>query len=340
MLLEKFSLAFGPSGCEEEIRKVISEELSEYVSEWKKDALGNLIAVKGDKGPRVMLAAHMDECGLMISSFDRSGLLRFRKVGGLDDRVLVSKHVLIGPKRVPGVIGAKAIHLQLPDEKTKPIPLSGLYIDIGAASKEEAEKLVCLGDYAVFATGYGHLSDTVVKGKSFDDRAGCAVLAEILKESYDNLTVFGAFTVQEEIGLRGAGVAAYACEPDMAIVLEGTTCSDLPYSKEHDYCTNMGGGPAITIMDASVVSDRRMVAELLRLAEKHGITVQFKRSITGGSDAGRINQSRDGVPVVVISVPCRYIHSPVSMLDLNDFNATVRLVKLLLDSINEGVFKL
>ncbi len=340
MLLEKLSLAFGPSGCEDEVRDLISEELSQYVSHWKKDALGNLIAVKGDKGARVMLAAHMDECGLMISSFDRSGLLRFRKVGGLDDRVLVSKHVLIGPNRVPGVIGAKAIHLQLPDEKAKPIPLSGLYIDIGANSREEAEKLVALGDYAVFATSYGHLGENVVKGKSFDDRAGCAVLIEVLKETYDNITLFGAFTVQEEIGLRGAGVAAYSCEPDMAIVLEGTTCSDLPYSKEHDFCTTMGGGPAITVMDASVVSDRRMVAELLRLADQNGITVQFKRSITGGSDAGRINQSRDGVPVVVVSVPCRYIHSPVSMLDLRDLGATVRLVKLFLDSINGGVFKL
>lgn len=340
MLLEKLSLAFGPSGCEDEVRKVISEELSQHVSEWKKDPLGNLVAVKGNRGPKVMLAAHMDECGLMVSSFDRSGLIRFRKVGGLDDRVLVSKHVLIGPKRVPGVIGAKAIHLQQPDEKTKPIPLSGLYIDIGAGSKEEAEKLVSLGDYAVFATQYAHLSDNVVKGKSFDDRAGCAVLAEVLKETYENLTLFGAFTVQEEIGLRGAGVAAYACEPDMAVVLEGTTCSDLPYSKEHDYCTTMGGGPAITVMDASVVSDRRMVAELLRLADQHGITVQFKRSITGGSDAGRINQSRDGVPVVVVSVPCRYIHSPVSVLDLNDFHATVKLVKLFLESINGGVFTL
>lgn len=340
MLLKKLSEAFGPSGCEADVRAVLTEELAPHVNEWMKDALGNLIAVKpGSKGPKVMLAAHMDECGLMVSSIDRSGLLRFRKVGGLDDRVLVSKHVTIGPKRIAGVIGAKAIHLQRPEERSQIIPLSGLYIDIGAKSKEDAEKLVKLGDYAVFATEFAHLSDTVVKGKSFDDRAGCAVLAEVLKEQY-SMPIYGAFTVQEEIGLRGAGVAAYAIEPDLAIVLEGTTCSDLPGSKEHGYCTSMGGGPAITAMDASVVTDKRMVTELLRIAEEHNIPIQFKRSITGGSDAGRINQTKIGIPVVVVSVPCRYIHSPVSMMSLVDYENTVKLIKLFLASIDKGGFTL
>jgi len=336
MLLKKLSEAFGPSGCEGEVRNILLEELSPYVSEWRRDALGNLIAVKSHpKGPRVMLAAHMDECGLMVSSFDRSGLLRFRKVGGLDDRVLVSKHVVIGPKKIAGIIGAKAIHLQKVEERSQVIPLSGLYIDIGAKSKEDAEKLVKLGDYAVFATEFKTLSETVVIGKSFDNRAGCAILAEILKEDFA-LDLFGAFTVQEEIGLRGAGVAAYGIDPDLAIVLEGTTCNDLPPSKEHGYCTTLGGGPAITVMDASVICDRSMIAELIRLAKEHNIPIQFKRSITGGSDGGRINQTKDGVPVVVISVPCRYIHSPVSMLSLPDFNHTLQLVRLFLKSIAEG----
>lgn len=336
MLLKRLSEAFGPSGCEGEVREILTQELTSCVPNWQRDALGNLIAVKpGTRGPKVMLAAHMDECGLMVSSLDKSGLLRFRKVGGLDDRVLVSKHVVVGSKRVAGVIGAKAIHLQKPEERSQVIPLSGLYIDIGAKSKEEAEKLVKLGDYAVFATEYGHLSDVVVKGKSFDDRAGCAVLAEVLREDYA-FTLYGAFTVQEEIGLRGAGVAAYALEPDLAVVLEGTTCNDLPGSEEHGYCTSLGGGPAITVMDASVVCDRRMIAQLQRLAQENDIPVQFKRSITGGSDAGRINQTKGGISVVVVSVPCRYIHSPVSMLSLKDFEATVKLVKLFLRSIEGG----
>ena len=339
MLLMKLSQAFGPAGLEGEVRDVLREELDSHIKDWLKDPLGNLIAVKPGAGPKVMIAAHMDECGLMISSIDRSGLLKFRKVGGLDDRVLVSKHVVIGPKRLPGVIGAKAIHLQQPEERTKPIPLSGLYIDIGAKSKEEAERMVSLGDYAVFATRFEHLSPTVVKGKSFDNRAGCTVLAEILKENY-SMPVYGAFTVQEEIGLRGAGVAAYAVDPDMAIVLEGTTCNDLPGSKEHGYCTAMGDGPAITVMDASVVCDKRMIKELLRLAQAHDIPVQFKRSITGGSDAGRISVTKEGIPTVVISVPCRYIHSPVSLLSLTDLENTIKLVKLFLESVDTGGFTL
>lgn len=336
MLLRRLSEAFGPSGYEQEVRQVLQTELAEHVSSWQRDALGNLIALKpASDGPKVMLAAHMDECGLLVNHVDASGLLQFQKVGGLDDRVLVSKTVVIGDKRIPGVIGAKAIHLQRPEERSQVIPFRSLYIDIGANSKEEALSMVNIGDYAVFATKFAEFGTGMVKGKAFDDRAGCTVLAEVLKEDYQ-MPVFGAFTVQEEIGLRGAGVAAYRVEPDMAIVLEGTTCSDTPGSEEHGYCTNLGGGPAISIMDASVISNKAMVAELIRLADAHQIPYQFKRSVTGGSDAGRINQTRAGIPVVIVSVPCRYIHSPVSALRLSDLEHTVQLVKLFLRSIEGG----
>lgn len=336
MLLKRLSEAFGPSGYEQEVRQVLQAELADQVCEWQRDALGNLIALKpAASGPKVMLAAHMDECGLLINHVDSSGLLQFQKVGGLDDRVLVSKTVVIGSKRVPGVIGAKAIHLQRPEERTQVIPYRSLYVDIGATSKEEALSMVSIGDYAVFATKFAEFGTGMAKGKAFDDRAGCTVLAEVLKEEYQ-MPVVGAFTVQEEIGLRGAGVAAYRVEPDLAIVLEGTTCSDTPGSEEHGYCTNIGGGPAISIMDASVISNKAMVAELIRLAEEHQIPYQFKRSVTGGSDAGRINQTKAGIPVVVVSVPCRYIHSPVSALKLSDLDHTIQLVKLFLRSIEGG----
>lgn len=336
MLLKQLSEAFGPSGYEQDVRRVLQADLAAHVSEWKRDALGNLIAVKpGTAGPKLMLAAHMDEVGLLINHVDGSGLLQFQKVGGIDDRVLVSKTVLVGEKRVPGIIGAKAIHLQRPEERTQVIPHRSLYVDIGAKSKEEALGMVSIGDYAVFATKFAPFGDGLVKGKALDDRVGCTVLAEVLKEQYQ-MPIHGAFTVQEEIGLRGAGVAAYGVDPDLAVVLEGTTCSDTPGSEEHGYCTQLGGGPAISIMDASVVTNKRMVAELIRLAEKHQIPYQFKRSVTGGSDAGRINQTRVGIPVVVISVPCRYIHSPVSALKLSDLEHTTQLVKLFLRSIEGG----
>lgn len=336
MLLKKLSEAFGPSGCEQEVRTILQEELKDYISEWQRDALGNLIACKpAATGPRVMVAAHMDEVGLMISSVDSAGLLHFHKVGGIDDRVLVSKPVLVGKERVRGVIGAKAIHLQRPEERTQVIPHRSLFIDIGAKSKEEALEKVKIGDYVIFATQYGELGAGMAKGKAFDDRAGCAILAELLKEDY-SFPLYGAFTVQEEVGLRGAGVAAYAIEPDLAIVLEGTTCNDVSGIEEHEYSTVVGGGPAITFMDTSAVGNKAMIQELVRLAEANGIPYQFKGTVTGGNDAGRINISRAGVPVVAVSIPCRYIHSPVSLLSLADVEHSKALVKLFLRSIEGG----
>ena len=336
MLLKKLSEAFGPSGCEQEVRTILREELKDHISEWQRDALGNLIACKpAAAGPRVMVAAHMDEVGLMISSVDSAGLLHFHKVGGIDDRVLVSKPVLVGKERVRGVIGAKAIHLQRPEERTQVIPHRSLFIDIGAKSKEEALEKVKIGDYVIFATQYGELGASMAKGKAFDDRAGCAILAELLKEDY-SFPLYGAFTVQEEVGLRGAGVAAYAIEPDLAIVLEGTTCNDVSGIEEHEYSTVIGGGPAITFMDTSAVGNKAMIRELVRLAEANGIPYQFKGTVTGGNDAGRINISRAGVPVVAVSIPCRYIHSPVSLLSLADVEHSKALVKLFLRSIEGG----
>lgn len=336
MLLKKLSEAFGPSGFEQEVRTILQEELKDHISEWQRDALGNLIACKpAADGPRVMVAAHMDEVGLMISHVDSAGLLHFHKVGGIDDRVLVSKPVLVGKERVPGVIGAKAIHLQRPEERTQVIPHRSLFIDIGAKSKEEALEKIKIGDYVIFATEYGEFGAGLAKGKAFDDRAGCVVLAELLKEDY-NFPLFGAFTVQEEVGLRGAGVAAYAIEPDLAIVLEGTTCNDVSGIDEHEYSTVVGKGPSITLMDTSSIGNKAMIQELVRLAEANNIPYQFKGTVTGGNDAGRINISRAGVPVVAISIPCRYIHSPVSVLSLADLGHAVALVKLFLRSIEGG----
>lgn len=336
MLLKRLSEAFGPSGYEQEVRTILQEELTDHVSEWQRDALGNLIAVKpAADGPRVMVAAHMDEVGLMISHVDEAGLLHFHKVGGIDDRVLVSKPVLVGKERIPGVIGAKAIHLQRPEERTQVLPHRSLFIDIGAKNKDEALAKIKIGDYVIFDTKYGEFGVGLAKGKAFDDRAGCVVLTEILKDNY-SFPLYGAFTVQEELGLRGAGVAAYAIEPDLAIVLEGTTCNDVSGIDEHEYSTVLGGGPSITFMDGTSIGNKAMIQELVRLAQENNIPYQFKRTLTGGNDAGRINVSRAGVPVVAVSMPCRYIHSPVSVLSLADLQNTLALVKLFLRSIEGG----
>lgn len=336
MLLKQLSEALGVSGNEHEVREIIKDAIKGLVDEIRVDTLGNLIAVKGKgKRPRVMVAAHMDEVGLMVSWIEKNGLLRFRKVGGIDDRVLVSKTVLVGKERVPGVIGAKAIHLQEPKERENPLRYEDLYIDIGAKSKEEAEKKVKLGDFVAFATRFEEFGQRKAKGKAFDDRVGCTVLIEALKGQYD-FELNAVFTVQEEVGLRGATVAAYDVDPEMALVLEGTTCSDTPGTDPEGYATEVGKGPALSLMDASSIANKRMVQEMVRLAQEHGLPYQFRRTTMGGNDAGRIHLTREGVPSASLSVPCRYIHSPVSVISLDDLENAVKLLGLFLKSIDGG----
>ena len=332
MLLKELSEAFGVSGCEDEVREVIIEAIKEHVDDYRVDSLGNLIAIKkahlqsAIRNPlKVMLAAHMDEVGLMITHIEKDGSLRFRPVGGIDDRILLSKAVLIGKDRIPGVIGVKPIHLLKDKERKKVVKVEEMTIDIGASSREEAEKLVKLGDYAAFATKFVELGDTV-KGKAFDDRAGCAVLIELLKEDHP-FELHAAFTVQEEVGLRGARVAAYAIEPDIAFVLEGTVCDDLPKKRDVSPTTRLGGGPAITLMDRTFIADRGLVNLLVETAEENNIPYQFKQPVVGGTDAGAIHLTKEGIPSAAVAVPCRYIHSPACLLSLSDFENTVKLMK-------------
>jgi len=340
MLLKRITEAAGVAGDEYEVRSVIKEELANYNLSMKTDVLGNLIYSQNENapGPRVMLAAHMDEIGLMIVQIENSGLLYFKPVGGIDPRVLVAKVVRVGKKKLPGVIGAKAIHLQKPEERQVPLPLEALYIDIGAKSKEDAEKVVSVGDYAVFDTEYETFGDGFAKGKSFDDRIGCAVLTEVMKEKF-NIPVYGVFTVSEEIGLRGAGVAAYAIDPQLAISLEGTTAHDVSDVEDHLVSTRCGAGPSLTFMDRSVISDRKLIALAAKTAESLGIPYQYKNTATGGNDSGKINQTRGGVPTIEISVPTRYCHSPISVIHLEDYKNTIALVKAFINAIETGGFE-
>lgn len=326
--LEDLSLLRGVSGQEDEVRRYLAERLRGKVDLLEKDALGNLIVGVGlhKKGPRVMAAAHMDEVGLLIHSIEENGLLRFRKVGGIDDRILLSKPVLVGPDRVPGVIGAKPIHLQEPGEREKAVSWRDMAVDIGAKDKAEAEKYVQVGHMATFLTEFGPFGEGRVKGKAFDDRAGCAVLLSLLEEEWDG-PFFGVFTVQEEIGLRGARTAAYRVDPHYAVVLEGTPAADIPRKEGETSSTELGKGPAISFMDRSSIAHPGLVKELIQVAEREGIPWQWRRTQGGGNDAGAIHLTRKGVPSVSISVPCRYIHTPVSVLDPEDLWNTARLAR-------------
>ena len=339
MLLRKLTEASGISGNEKEVRDYILNEIKNDIDEFKIDYLGNLIALKYGKEnyPKIMLAAHMDEVGLIVKSIDDNGFIKFVPVGGIDDRILVSKIVAIGKNKVKGVIGAKAIHLQEPDERQKALTHKQLYIDIGAKTKAEAEKVVFVGDYISFFSEYVEFGNNLVKAKALDDRVGCAALIEVLKHRY-NSTIMAVFTAQEEVGLRGAGVAAFRLNPDIAVVIEGTTCHDVTDIDEPGFVTKLGAGPALSLMDSSTFFDRNINKKFMDTAKKYNINIQLRQTTMGGNDAGTIHVSREGIPSAAVSVPCRYIHSPVSVMNKNDYNDCIKLLKAFLDSIKEEEF--
>jgi endoglucanase len=339
-LLRRLSDAFGPSGREAAVRALIKAEVEPSVDHLQVDAMGNLITFKAGTGPeprlKVMLAAHMDEVGFMITDADKGGLLKFATVGGIDARLLLAKRVLVGgdragDNRVPGVITGPVLHLQTAESARRVLAVDDLAIDIGAADEKSANGKVKPGDYGVFATKFQSLSEDpawpTVRGKAFDDRAGCAALIGLLAERYP-VDLYGVFTVQEEVGLRGARVAAYRVEPDAALALEGTICDDLPRPPDEDSSpvTRLGDGPAVSLMDHAHVSHPGLLRLLQETAGAEGIRIQYKTPMLGSTDSGAIHLTRAGVPAITVAVPCRYIHSPAAILNLNDLENTVRLV--------------
>ncbi|MCR4430631.1 MAG: M42 family metallopeptidase [Tepidanaerobacteraceae bacterium] len=335
MLLKSLSEAFGVSGAENEVRALLKKEL-EKICSLQTDSLGNLICkTRGaQKKPELMLCAHMDEVGLMIRSIDKNGWLKFDTVGGIDDRVLVSKQVIIGTQKIKGVIGAKAIHLQEPNEKEVPLKSKNLYIDIGAKDKDDAENKVNIGDFAAFNTVFEEFGNGMIKGKALDDRIGCYIVAETLKKNLD-YSITGAFTVQEEIGVRGSAVVSCRVNPDVAIVIEGTFASDVPETKEENYSTTVGQGPAVTLMDMTYIANKELVRRVLELAGRKGIPIQLRRSTFGGTDGGRIHTTGEGIPTIIISVPCRYIHSPASIASLSDIKHAMDLLEVIILDLKE-----
>ena len=338
MLLKRLTEASGVSGNEKEVRNLIIEEIKDHVDQVKIDRIGNVIAYKKGKklSEKLMVTAHMDEVGLIVTDIDDMGLIKFATVGGIDKRILVSKRVLIGEDKVLGVIGAKPIHLQKNDEWQNALELDQLYIDIGASNKKMAEEIINIGDYIQFDRKYVEFGKNLVKAKALDNRVGCSLSIELIKEIKD-VEFYGVFTVMEEIGLRGAGPAAYQVDPDISIILEGTLCYDIPKLDEHLIPTYLNKGPAISLIDRTSLYDIDFRKKIVKIAENNKIPYQYRKTSMGGNDSGPIHTSKEGCITATISVPCRNIHSPTSVLSKNDYENTYKLLKSIMEEYkNKG----
>ena len=329
-LLEKLCNVIAVSGDEGEVRKIVLEEIKPYADEVRVDALGSVLATRCGPGShrlRVMLDAHMDEVGFMIVADDSDGLYRFVTVGGIDARHLVGKQVLVGKDRIPGVIGGKPIHLMSADERNKKVSIESMRIDLGLNGKAN------IGDRAGFATKFKCVGPSILS-KAIDDRIGVATLIELLKHAPSNVDVCAAFSVQEEIGLRGAKVAAQYFNPDLAIAIDSTPARDLPAhdgSENLVYNTKLGFGPAIYTMDGSTLHDPRLVRFLQATAKTEKIPCQLRQPGGGGTDSGAIQRALAGIPTVSVSVPHRYTHSPVSISRIDDWKNTLKLMHAALE---------
>jgi len=337
MLLKKLTEASGVSGNEKEVRDIIIAEIKDHVDDLKIDKLGNIIAYKNGKpsSKKLMITAHMDEVGLMVTDIDDKGFIKFTTVGGIDKRVLVSKTVHIGDNKIPGVIGSKPIHLQKKNERNKAIDIDNLYIDIGTDTKEETSKFVKIGDYVTFDSKYIEFGDDLIKAKALDNRVGCSLLIELIKEVKD-VSFYGVFTVMEEIGLRGAGPAAYYVDPDISIILEGTLCYDVPKIDSHLIPTYINKGPAISLMDRTTIFNRSLREKIVGIAIKNNIPYQYRKSSMGGNDSGNIHTKKEGSITATISVPCRNIHSPTSVMSKKDYDNTYRLLRAIIKDFEKG----
>ncbi len=320
-LIKKLTEAYGPSGREEEVRSIIKEEIEGKVDETIIDSLGNLIAIKKGEGKKIMVAAHMDEIGVIVTYIDEKGFLRFSPVGGISAYTLIGKRFVF-PNGILATVGI---------EKSKDIrslSFNKLFLDIGAKDKKEANTKINIGDIAVYEGSLVQCGERL-SGKAFDDRIGCTILIKVLERIKTNNEVYFVFTVQEELGLRGAKTAAYKLNPDYGLAVDVTRIGDTPESEIMDVA--LGKGPTIKIKDSSVICHPYVKEKMISIAERNKIPYQFEILEQGGTDAGAIHLSREGIPAGVMSVPCRYIHTAAEMIDMQDVENSVNFLKLILE---------
>ena len=325
-----------PAGHEQPIRRALIEALKAKGHTPYIDRMGNVIVVKEGTGlaprKRVMVSAHMDEVGLIVTGHTDGGFLKVNQAGGIDPRVLISKRVRVGDDNIPGVIGAVAIHLQSAADRARVLGYRDITVDIGATDKGEAERKAPIGTYISFDTPYVEYGEGYACGKAFDDRVGCWTILRLLEEELP-CDLVAAFVSEEEVGCRGASGAAFSQEPDIGIVLEGTTCNDLGDVPEVAQVCKTGHGVAVSFMDNASIANRALFKKALEVGEAEGIAHQVKGSVSGGNDGGAIQRARGGVPTLVLSVPCRYIHSPSSVIKLSDAESQFELCRALLKAL-------
>ena len=332
-LLKTLCALPGPSGCEDAVRAFVLDHAAPFADETRTDAIGNvMIFRKGQKALErpVILAAHMDEVGVIVKNITDDGMIKFGFVGGVDPRVVIGRRIKFGETR--GVVGIKAVHLTTAAERKTMPKTKELYIDIGENSRAGAETKVSLGDYGVFDSDVVEFGDGLIKAKAIDDRVGVAVLLTLLTETPAVDTWF-CFTVQEEVGLRGAASMAYALDPGFALVVEGTTAADLAEVTDGKAVCRVRGGAVIPFMDGATIYDAALFELLRDGCQKREIPWQTKSRVAGGTDAGRIHKCRAGVRVCAVAAPVRYIHSPASVAAKSDCEAVLKAARAFLEEL-------
>jgi len=343
MLLKELSELNGVSGNEKPVRDFIlahlKDRLQDNLNSFRTDQIGNLLIERkgvgkefGENLPKVLVCAHMDEIGLMITEITADGYLKFQTVGGIESGILIAKTVVFD-SGLQGVIGLKAVHLQKTEERKKIPDIEDLYIDIGASSKAEAENVVKLGDYVTFPTIFEEIGSGLYKGKALDDRVGCAAIMELLEQDYPcDLTA--VFTVQEEVGLRGSKVVSNYLQADLALVVEATRAADFTESERENWIVTLGNGPACSLMDSATVYKPGLIQKVMAAAAKNNIPLQFRQGAAAANDAGNIHQAGIGISTITLSVPCRNIHTMSSIISKNDYQHCVRLLQCILNDIH------
>ena len=328
-LIKKLTEIKSPSGREDNIRNAILEELKGYIDGYEIDKLGNLIVwKKGKKDGKILLDAHMDEIGVLATYIDEKGFIRIEPIGGVSPYNLLGSSIAF--PQTEGFVGVEGETSEELSKNIKNLDFDKIFVDIGAKSKEEAEKLVPPGTFGVYSASFKDLGERLVS-KAMDDRIGCAIIIEVFKRSNPYHTLYGTFSIQEEIGLVGASVVAFDIKPDLAIAIDVTAHSDTPKGPKR-MSLELGKGPAIKIKDSASISDRRIVEKLKNIAERNSIPYQIEILLRGGTNAAALQRTGEGIPAGTLSIPTRYVHSPHEMIDINDVENAIRMLKILVES--------